>query len=175
MIASTLTPLAAAPPAVTVVTPPANPSVQQVTLEPGVTTFTLSVDGVATEGIPGGADAAAIEAALEALATVVDATVTGNVGGPFDVVLNDTTALDPTIVAAVTDPLAQGVVDRQPEVGFFPADPDVARIAFQLAQEQHTTRKFHDPTYVAGGPVDPANDRCPVPPRSIPARQVPVR
>ena len=67
VIATTLTPLAAAPPVVTVVTPPANPSFQVVTLEPGITTFTLSVDGVPTAGISGGADAAAIEAALEAL------------------------------------------------------------------------------------------------------------
>ena len=46
-------------------------------------------------------------------------------------------------------------------MGFFPADPNVARISFQLAQEQHTTRKFHDSTYVAGGPVDPANAPLP--------------
>ena len=161
VIATTLTPLAAAAPVVTVVTPPENPPIQQITLEPGIISFILSVDGVPTADIAGNADAATIEAALELLDSVVDATVTGNVGGPFDVVLNDTTALDPAVVAAVTDPLPQGVVTVTPEVGFFPADPDVARIAFQLAQEQHTTRKFHDPTYVAGGPVDPANAPLP--------------
>ena len=179
VIATTLTPLAAAPPVVTVVTPPENPPFQQITLEPGIISFILSVDGVPTADIAGNADAATIEAALEALDSVVAATVTGPVGGPFDVVLNDTTALDPTVVATVTDPLPQGVVTVTPEVGFFPADPDVARIAFQLAQEQHTTRKFHDPNYVAGGPVDPANAPLPGAPAVDPcpagARQVTYR
>ena len=121
---------------------------------------TAPIDGPAAVG--GAADAAAVQAALEALTDVTSATVTGSGSDldPWVIELVLGVGTDATITATVTDPLAPNVVVT-PEVGFLTADPDVARIAFQLAQEQHTTRKFHDPNYVAGGPVDPANAPLP--------------
>ncbi len=159
------------------------PETQELVAEAEVVAFTLTVGAATTEPIPGpaavggAASALAVRTALEALPNVTSAVVSGAgvAVDPWVIELGLAVGTDPTITTAVTDPLAPGVVVT-PEVGFFPADPDVARIAFQLAQEQHTTRKFHDPTYVAGGPVDPANaplpgapavDPCPAGARTV--------
>ncbi|MCO8128441.1 fibronectin type III domain-containing protein, partial [Acidimicrobiia bacterium EGI L10123] len=181
----TITGIGTAPPdaPITVVQVAGAPASQAVAAEPDVVALTLSVgaettapiDGPAAAG--GAASALDVQSALEALVDVTFAVVTGagTDADPWVIELVLDAGTDATITATVTDPLAPGVVVT-PEVGFFPADPDVARIAFQLAREQHTTRKFHDPTYVAGGPVDPANaptpgapavDPCPAGARTV--------
>ena len=139
---------------------------QTVAAQPGVQSFTLGVAGETSAPIvvANPTPAAQIATALDALTAVADlSTVVTGVGTTVDPwVITFTTAPtgNPTLSATVTAPVAPGVVVT-PGVGFLPADPVTARIMFRLAQEQHTTRKFHDPNYVAGGPVDPANQPLP--------------
>ena len=139
---------------------------QTIVAAPGVASFRVGLAGETTTPIDlvDPAPAVRLAEALDALTAVADlstvVTGAGTAADPWTVTFTTPPTGDPTITATVVAPGPAGIaVTASP--GFDPTDAVTARIMFRLAQEQHTTRKFHDPTYEAGGPVDPENQPLP--------------
>ena len=149
------------------ITSPATASAVETALEELSTVTDATVSGTGTTLDPFRVELATVDAAASTITATNVAPATGEPITITTLPATPSTPVVPPVVAsavvaepALTAAAATAVVVK-PKDGFKPADPDVARIAFQLAREQNTTRKFHDPTYVAGEPVNP--DKAPLP------------
>ena len=92
-------------PEITVTQLPGPPIVQTVTWEPAVEQFTLTLAGATTAPIATTATPAQVEAAIEALLNVTDATVTAALGGGFEIVFVNTAAVNVTLSATTIAPI----------------------------------------------------------------------
>jgi len=99
------------------------------TTPPGGGTFTLTQNSNTTAAIAYDASSEDVESALEAIASITDVAVAGNVGGPWEIEFIDYTG-DPTITSTLTSLSGVGVDVSQAQAAIAPT-PDIQRLTLE--------------------------------------------